>query len=146
MAFISLPMWLTYASLILAGAGLASHQLLWRRGEWDRHAWKIVLVLLAATFMALLCLVHQSYELLDAIEVVFVLECAYFLPLFASIAIYRMFFHHLRRFPGPLWARLSMFWRLKRLVYNKQENFRLVARLHDEHGEFVRLGGVHTSA
>lgn len=63
---------------------------------------------------------------------------SYLGALFTSIIIYRVFFHRLRRFPGPFWARFSKFYGIY-LARNW--------KMHEEHdlmlkkyGDLVRIG------
>ena len=63
---------------------------------------------------------------------------SYGASLFTSIAIYRVFFHKLRNFPGPLGARVSKFWHVGKLL--RQPNFELLDDLHQQYGDFVRTG------
>lgn len=142
MAFFLLPSWLASASLASGVLGVASHRLVWIRGDWDHVFWKIAVTFLSAQPFAALSMMYLGLDLLTAIVVLAVLELTHVVSLFTSIAVYRLFFHHLRRFPGPFWARLSMAWRLKRITFN-EENFQLVDRLHRKYGDFVRLGESH---
>lgn len=57
-----------------------------------------------------------------------------------SIAVYRLFFHRLRSFPGPLGARLSRFYTVKLAAKNVQYNVE-VAKMHKKYGDFIRTGG-----
>ncbi|KAI9878167.1 MAG: hypothetical protein M1830_001736 [Pleopsidium flavum] len=56
-----------------------------------------------------------------------------------SIAVYRLFFHRLRQFPGPLGAKLSRFYTVKIAAKNCQYNLE-VAKMHEQYGDFVRTG------
>ncbi|OCK75223.1 cytochrome P450, partial [Lepidopterella palustris CBS 459.81] len=55
-----------------------------------------------------------------------------------SISIYRRFFHRCSKFPGPFWASLTKFWAL--FTVRGGEYHRTVRRLHQKHGDFVRVG------
>lgn len=62
-----------------------------------------------------------------------------------SAIIYRLFFHRLRRFPGPSGAKISRFWTV-RLV--KSSNFKYhveLEKLHRKYGDFVRTGLFHSA-
>lgn len=56
-----------------------------------------------------------------------------------SMIVYRLFFHRLRRFPGPLGARITKFYSAsvaaKTVQYHKA-----VAQMHEEYGDFIRTG------
>lgn len=57
--------------------------------------------------------------------------------LFSSIAIYRLFFHKLCRFPGPKMAALTKFWNLSLAVEGRTPA--RIQALHDKYGDFVRI-------
>lgn len=60
------------------------------------------------------------------------------LTLFLSIALYRLFFHPLNRYPGPRIAKLTSLWRLYNRACRKEA---WVHRdLHDRYGDIVRIG------
>lgn len=56
-----------------------------------------------------------------------------------SISVYRLLFHRCRRFPGPLAAKVTRFYaaylNLKEYQYTKE-----LGKLHEEYGDFVRIG------
>ncbi|QGA22244.1 hypothetical protein EYB26_009960 [Talaromyces marneffei] len=62
------------------------------------------------------------------------------ISLFSSILIYRAFFHPLKGFPGPFNARLSKFWSLKKVVDSKLRWWKILDRLHEQYGDYVRTG------
>jgi hypothetical protein len=55
-----------------------------------------------------------------------------------SIALYRLFFHPLRKYPGPFLARLSKLWLAS--VCRDGETLRVVRELHKKYGDIVRIG------
>lgn len=56
----------------------------------------------------------------------------------ASVAAYRLFFHPLAKYPGPLLAKLTAWWD----VYHayKGDKHLLFHRLHEQYGDYVRYG------
>lgn len=62
----------------------------------------------------------------------------YTIALLSSIGIYRIFFHRLRRFPGPLSLRLSKFAFIP--IDIKGHRPRSLAALHRKYGDVVRVG------
>lgn len=113
--------------LIGAALGLAIHQGLFIHGEWHVEAPQIVayhLVYIAAL----------SLMLTDAHWIV----TGYLLAMFSSIVIYRIFFHRLKNFPGPLWARITKLWHAWKARH--RQNYLLLTKLHHEYGDFVRTG------
>jgi hypothetical protein len=65
---------------------------------------------------------------------------------FLSMVIYRAFFHRIRHFPGPFWARVSRFYAFGLAAKNLQYHVEL-QKLHEEYGDFIRTGmfSVHLS-
>ncbi|KAK7424018.1 hypothetical protein QQX98_000628 [Neonectria punicea] len=59
--------------------------------------------------------------------------------IYTSTSVYRIFLHPLRRFPGPFLARLSSAYATGLLVKNYQP-YKEIQKLHQEHGDIVRLG------
>ncbi|KAM5434374.1 putative tryprostatin B 6-hydroxylase [Microsporum canis] len=124
---------------LAAAAGLLSHWQLFLRGEWERHAPLVAAFysLAAAGLLAGLLFV-QRLPVFDSVVTLAALAAAYSLSLFASICIYRLCFHALKQFPGPVAAKLSGFWS----VASSLPQFKFheaVQGLHAEHGDFVRI-------
>ncbi|KAF8537451.1 cytochrome P450 [Trichophaea hybrida] len=69
------------------------------------------------------------------------LVCAayYNATLTASILTHRLLLHRLRRFPGPLGAKVSKIW-LMLQTWKKPQMHLLTDKLHKEYGDFVRVG------
>ncbi|KAI1762475.1 cytochrome P450 [Hypoxylon sp. FL1150] len=59
--------------------------------------------------------------------------------LFSSMVIYRLFFHRLRKFPGPLGSKVSRVFDALRAAKHVRYNKELV-QLHAEYGDFIRTG------
>ncbi|PSR83512.1 cytochrome P450 [Coniella lustricola] len=69
----------------------------------------------------------------------FVVVSSFSAGLFASILVYRLFFHRLRRFPGPFGAKVSKIWAFVGCL-KRHTSYLDVAELHDKYGDFVRVG------
>lgn len=127
------------AIIVAAAGGVLTHVLVFIHGEWHMHATR-VLGLVVATFSTLLMLDVWYYA--ESLFVAFAsvgLLCGVFLAsLCASIVIYRLFFHQLRQFPGPILAKASKLWHVMHCQDSK--NHLLMDRLHQEYGDFVRTG------
>lgn len=120
-------------------AGLASHVLYFIRGEHHMSAPMLFYSytgLAIAVFILELQRGDQTYFMAGRNTVIHIY--LYALTLFTSIIIYRVRFHRLHSFPGPLLARVSKLWH----VYHARHslNHQLIQRLHDEYGSFVRTG------
>lgn len=61
--------------------------------------------------------------------------------LFTSMVIYRLFFHRIRNFPGPFWARVSRFYALYLSAKNVQYHVEL-NKLRKQYGDFFRTGNM----
>lgn len=125
-------------------SGCVLHILLYRRGEWDLLALPIVQAYAALPIIVTgITRLAEARGLLNDTSLTFtaimVLEITHIAGIFSSILIYRILFHPLNCFPGPLIARISNFYP----TYLRMKNLRLfeeVQDLHHRHGDFVRLG------
>ncbi|OQE04404.1 hypothetical protein PENVUL_c033G10168 [Penicillium vulpinum] len=130
------------AILALAGfSGLTAHVFLYRHGEWDLKAPRLViayiLLFLGATFLER----NMKNELpLDVpSHLAAKLVGCHILGIYTSMLFYRAFLHRLSRFPGPFLARLSNFY-VTALSARKLHPFEETEKLHKRHGDYVRLG------
>ncbi|TID03657.1 Tryprostatin B 6-hydroxylase [Colletotrichum higginsianum] len=122
---------------LAAAAGLLSHWLYFIRGPRSMDALKIAVFYILALALLLLK-TTTSLGLYRGVILYAELSGSYFLALFASIGAYRLLFHPLRRFPGPLLTRAS-----KVYLMWQNRNWRLHQRyleMHAEYGDFVRVG------
>ncbi|KKZ65931.1 hypothetical protein EMCG_08341 [[Emmonsia] crescens] len=119
--------------------GVISHLLLFSHGEWDRHTPTVVATYACAGLLspaATLALTDQS--VLNTLLLVPAFWISYMTGLFGSIGLYRVWFHRLRDFPGPLAWKLTALWSIKVSV----PDFKLpvkVQQLHAKYGDFVRI-------
>jgi hypothetical protein len=61
--------------------------------------------------------------------------------LFSSMISYRVFFHSLNSFSGPLMARATKLWHVSKTL--QARNYMLLQKMHEEYGEFARTGWFH---
>ena len=135
-----MPMsWLLQAALLAAAAGPLSHYLIWCRYEFDGFFYKIVGAVLLLQPVALLNIKLSGQTWLQSYVALVSLETAYSASLFASIGLYRVFFHPLRRFPGPFWARLWMWWKIAKFA-EAEKGYLVIDDLHKKYGDVVRIG------
>ncbi|KAF4438949.1 hypothetical protein F53441_12683 [Fusarium austroafricanum] len=132
----------------LLGAAFASgcvlHILFYRRGEWDLIVPRILQIYTALPVIVIGMLHFAGAKgwLNNAkfsVTSVLLLETAHIVGVFSSIFVYRTLFDPLNRFPGPFGARISNFY----VTYLSAKNLHLfeeMERLHEKHGDFVRLG------
>jgi len=114
-------------ALIGAALGIALHRTLFIHGEWHVHAPQIVLYHLAYFTFVSIILTNAQWMI-----------TGYIIALFSSITIYRIFFHRLRHFPGPIWARITKIWHAWQARH--RTNYLLLEKLHNQYGDFVRTG------
>ncbi len=129
-------------SLILSAAtlGVLSHVSLFRSLPVEEHLYPL-LGFYAAAVIAV-AVAYLSLTQFTALQALFRVGCiawAFNTGLASSIAIYRLFFHRLRAFPGPWLSKLSRFYDAYLAGRNVQYNVE-IARLHEEYGDFIRTG------
>jgi hypothetical protein len=141
MAAIALTLPLPHLLLGAATAcGILSHQLLFIRGDWDRHTPRLVPIfgalpgLLAVAVRGL----QQRESLLQAFSLAFTIFVYYIAGLFSSIVVYRVLFHPLSHFPGPRAAGVSALWNANVAVAKMRWHLR-VQELHLRFGNVVRI-------
>lgn len=121
-------------------AGVFLHLTVFRRGEWDAHSFTVLEV--AAVLQAFLSLfAHEIFSepTVAAIQHALLWAAAAATGLYASMLVYRVSFHRLRRFPGPFAARLSQFYMTWR-SFRRGQIYKDVRSLHEKYGDFVRVG------
>lgn len=118
--------------------GLLAHQLLFIRGEWHLLAPTIVVIHVFALFFLLGFEIQHGRTFSDSSLVVFSQSFCYLFSLFTSITIYRVYFHRLRKFPGPRLAAVSKLWHVWQC--RDSRNHLVLDKLRHEYGPFVRTG------
>ncbi|KAI0191579.1 cytochrome P450 [Astrocystis sublimbata] len=131
---------LASVATVSAVVGVVSHHTFFIRGEHMLTANRLVVLALfgpPVAVVALHTLAGLSIRL--AIQLTSVSYGAYMIALFSSILVYRAFFHPLRHFEGPKLARLSQLYHVFN-ISRKVDNYRHLDRLHQQYGEYVRVG------
>jgi cytochrome P450 family 628 len=122
--------WISIAS------GVTTHLFLFRHGEWDTKSPAIVLSYVLAFIIASVL----QRTLWHAETSVAAAAAGYhFLGLYASMLLYRAFFHRLCKYPGSFLGRLSNFY-VTFLSAKRLHLFLEVQQLHAKYGDIVRLG------
>lgn len=122
---------------VAAITGLLSHWLYFINGPKSMDAASIV-VFHAIALSMLLARTVLSYGFYDGLVVYAAISGSYFAALYTSIGVYRIFFHPLRRFPGPFPARITKFYSMW-----ANRDWKLhdrILKLHEKLGDVVRLG------
>ena len=134
-----------YTKLYLAPAAAAilSHHFIFIRNEHHIQAPYIFrfFLFLALFFYIAEARIWALNTSAQAAKASAIIIFSYSFSLFTSIISYRIFFHPLRKFPGPVWARVSKFWHVGKLL--TQPNFKVLDDLHQQYGDFVRTGEHH---
>jgi hypothetical protein len=126
--------------LPVAFAGLSSHLLFWIQGERSNMEIRIWLYFHCLINLLLSIILYSSSGIpVTACLGVFYLNLCFYGPLFASIFIYRAFFHRLHRFPGPFSLKLSKLVALH-ADSKKSQNHLRTWDLHKKYGSIVRIG------
>lgn len=128
------PVLLAVAS---ASGGVLSHLVHFIRGHRAWEAPKIVGFYLIAVCLLWARCIHLQGAVRGASNAS-IISTSYFLGLFASILVYRIFFHRTRRFPGPFAAKITK-------LYGPYEALDGKSHLHwsklfDKYGDIVRIG------
>ena len=129
----------TSAAISSCFLGVASHLLYFIRGE--HHLESISIVVMATTlpfFIWVFLIVHHNETLLQAALFTIITWTCFFASLWASILIYRVFFHSLRSFPGPTMAKLTKLWGARNGATFR--HFEIADNVHSQYGDFVRTG------
>lgn len=112
-----------------AFAGILSHQCYFISGE---HHLKAPIVARLSLFLpfavAALLVRYGGLRAQIAIMNSLLLMTAYFSGLFASMLIYRAFFHRLNQFPGSPFAELSKLWHVSKIT--RLDNYRQMDDLY----------------
>lgn len=129
-----------FTQLYLAGAlGITSHLGYFITGEHHLRAPRLLALYLLIFFTIFLgYFVGYDFDMRHAGAASTMVITTYVLCLFSSIAIYRLLFHRVRKFPGPTFAKVSKLWHASKVLNSDQHL--LLDRLHKQYGDFVRTG------
>jgi tryprostatin B 6-hydroxylase len=132
----SLPTW-------AAVLGFLTHWTYFIHGEHHMQA-PVYACLLVAGSVAIyaLQLPRHSYNSTEATKAGLQVVATYLGVLFTSMTVYRLFFHRLRRFPGPLGARISKIWHVWQV--RGAQNHLVLDKIYHQYGTFVRTGQMYS--
>ena len=120
--------------------GVLSHVSVFRSIPVEEYLDSLLVLYVASTLtigVAYLSITDISF--LQAIFRVGVITSAFNTGLASSIGVYRLFFHRLRRFPGPTLSRVSRFYDAYLAGKNLQYNVE-IEKMHEAYGDFIRTG------
>lgn len=108
--------------------------------EPEFYVYKFIRLYVAAFIIYLAISVFQAgVSTATAIGAVVLASLTVWCGFLASLSVYRLFFHRLRSFPGPFWARLSKFYAVK-AGWKRSQWHRELEKLHEQYGDIVRIG------
>jgi len=124
---------------LATAAGIAVHRGLFIYGEWHMQA-PVILILHTAVYTLIwfTLIAFSNATFVEAVTEDSLISCCYLSSLFASMVVYRLFFHRLCGFPGPVLARSTKLWHAWKGRHSK--NHLLLDELHHQYGDFVRTG------
>ena len=123
---------------LAAATGIVSHKAFFIRGEHHVQAPMLLRIYAALSIILYYVLYLGKGGMGRAAVETAIITIAYAASLFASMITYRVFFHKLHQFPGPMLAPVTKLWHVSQLL--KQPNFTLFDQLHHRYGDFVRTG------
>jgi hypothetical protein len=133
---------LTQGALASVGIalGVGSHLGHFIHGEHHMQALRLFLFLITSPFaiFALIGRLDEQTSTVLAAQKTATVVLSYVSSLAASIFTYRIFFHPLRHFPGPLTGKLTKISHFLRLL-KASDNYLQTDRLHKKYGDIVRL-------
>ena len=120
-------------------AGLLMHHGCFKHGQWHLYTPSVLLshalVSTCLFTLSIYCAESTHHPLYRAFTPII---SGYLAALFISIAVYRLMFHHLAGFPGPLTAHVTKLWHVWAC---RGSRYHLVLdTLHQKYGDFVRTG------
>ncbi|KAF2033945.1 cytochrome P450 [Setomelanomma holmii] len=119
--------------------GVLLHALVFSRNEWDRRSPWIFYFFASLHIIGVFILsLYCKHRFIKSLHETGVLEFVLLGGLSSSLMVYRLFFHPLGSFHGPIGARLSAFWFTKESIPDLMFYVKL-RRFHDDLGDFIRI-------
>lgn len=143
MGLVSLPI----TTLVGVVLGFTSHVGYFIRDEHHMSGPRIIAIAFASPIILLSLLVR--YAAVDSYYEAGLITTAaigsYITSLLSSIVIYRLLFHPLRKFPGPLYLRVTKWNHTLLLIFKGVQNYRRLDEWHTKYGDIVRyVNGVRS--
>lgn len=130
------------AATSAAALGILFHVTVVRYLDVDNFMYTFLALLWAASALVTSAHLLIGFSFISACARVLLLAISFDAGLFLSMAVYRVFFHRLRKFPGPFGAKVSRFYSAY-LVGKDVKYYKEVEKMHQKYGDFIRTGKTH---
>ncbi|KAI0911326.1 putative benzoate 4-monooxygenase cytochrome P450 [Ustulina deusta] len=133
------PSWADGISLGAIVSGFFIHNMFFIKGEWHIQApliFRFYIALFLLNLGVYYWIIEQRFEWCLTYTI-FTL-CFHLIGLFGSMFLYRVWFHPLKRFPGPFLAKVSKLWHVWKV--RDSQNYLFLESLRQQYGDFVRTG------
>jgi hypothetical protein len=126
---------------VAAILGVVSHLVYFIHGEHHRYAHRVALAFLGSPIILLLYLsTFGNFTIWYGLYLTTIIWWSFTGALWASMLIYRAYFHRLHQYPGPFMAKLSKIWHAWDASHS--DGYKRLNVLHQKYGEYVRIGTV----
>lgn len=127
------------APLAAVAAGVTTHLGFFIRNEHHLHGLMYIKIFLLALLTTIIAIVRVNNEAFGTAFTKTGALTAYYLGgLYTSLLVYRIFFHPLKKFPGPFGNKIGNLWFSMQL--GNVDAYMKVLNLHKKYGNFVRIG------
>ncbi|KAI4862377.1 putative benzoate 4-monooxygenase cytochrome P450 [Hypoxylon rubiginosum] len=127
------------AALFSAVLGILFHLTIARRIEMEYYMYQLLALLLFAAITVTSAYLLMGVSVFHTIARICIIAGCFSVGTFASMISYRLFFHRLRKFPGPLDSKVSRFFSALRAA-KEVKYYKEIAKLNEQYGDFVRTG------
>ncbi|KAI8963127.1 cytochrome P450 [Daldinia sp. FL1419] len=138
--------WYQDRQFLIAGLGVPLgvlfHLTVAQMGDVEDFMYSLMATMVFIMFGIVCVFVLLGSSFWSALAELCVLAGTFNLGLFSSMVIYRLFFHRLRKFPGPLDLKVASFFSAIR-VAKEAKYHRNIEAMHDKYGDFIRVGPRH---
>ncbi|KAK7718862.1 hypothetical protein SLS57_005972 [Botryosphaeria dothidea] len=125
------------AATSAAALGILFHVTVVRYLDVDNFMYTFLALLWAASALVTSAHLLIGFSFISACARVLLLAISFDAGLFLSMAVYRVFFHRLRKFPGPFGAKVSRLYSAY-LAGKDVKYYKEVEKMHQKYGDFIR--------
>lgn len=132
---------ISHVAASAAVLGVVLHHSILRPLQVEEFMYTLITCLFLSTGGLFSAYVLSGSSIVQALARVFLTMGGFVGGALVSMVVYRLFFHRLCKFPGPLGARVSKFYTAS-LAAKDVQYHKNVARMHEKYGDFIRTGNV----